>query len=329
MSPENTNNLSPKFFCESCNYLTSNKKDYNKHCLTEKHKKNIYGNNTNHFVPKIPNPFRCECGKSYKHKPSLYNHKKKCKEINNYKNDFALCKEIQDEELNKRKEIENKKEDKSEDKNDDKEEYKKLLIALVNDNKDMKNIIYEQQKQIGELLPKIGNTFNNTTNNMTKNKFNINVFLNEQCKDAISIEKFIDSIEISLKNLLTTTNKGFSQGLTNLLIDNMNKLSLYERPLHCTDKKREILYIKSDNPGSSDSSWKKDNEHEELNLALKKLSHKQIQSIKEWTDANPNYMNNDKLKDEYIKIITKCSTDLNECREKIIKNVCDKVYIDK
>ena len=310
-----TNEKSPKipkfFICKNCDYNSCNKKDYLKHLTTQKHKNNENTNDTNEKSPKIPKPFQCECGKMYKHKPSLYNHKKKC----NFVED----------------KIENKIEDKdntilSDDKSVD---YKKLLLTLVNDNKDMKNIIYEQQKQIGELLPKIGNTINNTTNNMTKNKFNINVFLNEQCKDAISIEKFIDSIEVSLKNLLTTSNKGLGEGITNLIIDNMNKLSLYERPLHCTDKKRETLYIKSDDPGTSNSSWKKDNEHEELNLALRKLSHKQIQSIKEWTDANPNYMVNDSLKDEYIRLITKCSTDINECREKIIKNVCDKVYIDK
>ena len=302
----------PKFFeCLCCNYNTCNKKDYVKHLTTLKHKNNENTNDTNEKSPKIPKPFQCDCGKIYKHKPSLYNHKKKCnyieengEKINNINNDTILTDE-------------------------NNVDYKKLLLSLVNDNKDMKNIIFEQQKQIGELLPKIGNTINNTTNNMTKNKFNINVFLNEQCKDAISIEKFIDSIEVSLKNLLTTSNKGLGEGITNLIIDNMNKLSLYERPLHCTDKKRETLYIKSDDPGSTNSSWKKDNEHEELNLALRKLSHKQIQSIKEWTDANPNYMNNDRLKDEYIRLITKCSTDINECREKIIKNVCDKVYIDK
>ena len=318
-----TNEKSPKipknYACLNCHYNTLNKKDYIKHLTTQKHKNNENTNDTNDKSQKIPTAFQCACGKVYKHKPSLYNHKKKCNyiesEIKVIKEDATnlSAENIEDRIL----------------KDESNVDYKKLLLSLVNDNKDMKNIIFEQQKQIGELLPKIGNTINNTTNNMTKNKFNINVFLNEHCKDAISIEKFIDSIEISLKNLLTTSNKGLGQGITNLIIDNMNKLSLYERPLHCTDKKRETLYIKSDDPGSANSSWKKDNEHEELNLAIRKLSHKQIQSIKEWTDANPNYMSNDLLKDEYIKLITKCSSDINECREKIIKNVCDKVYIDK
>ena len=317
-----TNEKSPKipylYKCKNCNYNTCNKKDYMKHLITLKHKNNENTNDTNEKSQKIPKSFQCECGKIYKHKPSLYNHKKKC---NYTENNNEIKKETKNIDNNLKTDIflidENN------------VDYKKLLLSLVSDNKDMKNIIFEQQKQICELLPKIGNTINNTTNNMTKNKFNINVFLNEQCKDAISIEKFIDSIEISLKNLSKTSNKGLGEGITSLIIDNMNKLSLYERPLHCTDKKRETLYIKSDDPGSANSSWKKDNEHEELNLALRKLSHKQIQSIKEWTDANPNYMNNDSLKDEYIRLITKCSTDINECREKIIKNVCDKVYIDK
>ena len=328
MTNEKSLKIPYNYKCKKCNYITCSKKDYMKHLTTLKHKNNENTNDTNEKSQKTPISFQCECGKIYKHKPSLYNHKKKC----NYTENIVL------NNTNKNNNNEIIKETKNSDNNlktdiflidENNVDYKKLLLSLVSDNKDMKNIIFEQQKQICELLPKIGNTINNTTNNMTKNKFNINVFLNEQCKDAISIEKFIDSIEISLENLLKTSNKGLGEGITSLIIDNMNKLSLYERPLHCTDKKRETLYIKSDDPGSANSSWKKDNEHEELNLALRKLSHKQIQSIKEWTDANPNYMNNDSLKDEYIRLITKCSTDINECREKITKNVCDKVYIDK
>jgi hypothetical protein len=182
----------PKFFeCLCCNYNTCNKKDYVKHLTTLKHKNNENTNDTNEKSPKIPKPFQCECGNFYKHKPSLYNHKKKCNYIEKKTNNI-------EENNNKLKEDGEKINNINNDSliiDENNVDYKKLLLSLVNDNKDMKNIIFEQQKQIGELLPKIGNTINNTTNNMTKNKFNINVFLNEQCKDAISIEKFIDSIK--------------------------------------------------------------------------------------------------------------------------------------
>ena len=118
---------------------------------------------------------------------------------------------------------------------------------------------------------------NNTIN--TKNKFNINVFLNEKCKDAISIDQFIEGIEISLKNLLTTKDKGQSEGISNIIIENMNRLSLYERPLHCTDKKRETLYIKN-------SEWEKDDTGEQINKAIKKIETKQKFSRKKYETQN-------------------------------------------
>ena len=114
-----------------------------------------------------------------------------------------------------------------------------LVVHLINENTEIKEIVKKQQEQLLELIPKVNTTTNNTINN---NKFNINVFLNEKCKDALSINEFIQQIEISLKNLLTTREKGLGIGLSEIINENINKLSVYERPIHCTDKKREILY---------------------------------------------------------------------------------------
>ena len=198
------------------------------------------------------------------------------------------------------------------------------MLNSNKENMELRKQLLVQQKQMNELIPQIGNNNNNnnnTTNNV-KQKFNINVFLNEKCKDAISMDKFIDSIEVSMKNLLTTRDKGLGEGLSSIIIDNMNKLSLYERPMHCTDKKRETMYIKN-------QEWTKDEKLEQINDLLRNVENKQIKNIKQWMDKHPNFLENEKLQEEYIKLVKNSTSSINECKGRAIKNVCDKVYIEK
>ena len=285
-----------KFCCEKCNYFTCNNKDFNKHLATQKHKYENSTKNTKDFVPKNPKNEKnheCLCGKKYKHAGSLWNHKKKCtgkKEENN---------------------------------------LQELVIKLLTDNQEMKkenqqliHTIINQNQHLTELIPKIGNnTINNVKNNV-KNNFNINVFLNEQCKDALTIDEFVEKIEISMKNLLTTKDKGLGEGLSNIIIDNMNKLSLYERPIHCTDKKRETIYIKNE-------EWEKDEGNEKTNDFLKKVENKQVKNIDQWTKEHPKYMDNDNLQEEYIDLIRGCTSSIDKCKDKVIRKVCDNVYLTK
>ena len=186
----------------------------------------------------------------------------------------------------------------------------------------MRSMLMNQQKQITEIIPKIGNNnvINNTTNN--KNKFNINVFLNEKCKDAISLDEFINKIEISMSDLITTKDKGMITGITNIIMENMNKLSLYERPLHCTDKKRETLYVKN-------QEWEKDENKEFINKALKSVESKQLKNLNVWLEEHPNYMNNSSEQEEFAKLMSECGKSVDDSREKIIKKLCDNVYIEK
>ena len=214
------------FFCEKCNYTSSRYSQYERHLMTAKHKK-ITNDNKN-----VPNNeyYACEiCNKSYLYLSGLSRHKKKCNFIEIEKND------ISDNQLTLSNDV---------------------ILKLINDNKELKNIIVEQQiqmgkqqEQISELIPRLGNN-NNTQNN----KFNINVFLNEKCKDAINMTDFIKSIQVSIEQLDFTKQNGLANGLSKTIMDNMNKLSLYERPLHCTDVKRETLYIKDENEWSKDNS---------------------------------------------------------------------------
>ena len=184
--------------------------------------------------------------------------------------------------------------------------------------KELKDIILKQQEQISELIPKVGNNNNNNINN--NQKVNINVFLNEHCKDAMSLNDFVESIEISLKNLLTTKSKGLTHGLNDIINENMNKLSIYERPIHCTDKKRETLYVKHD-------KWEKDINKKETTKMLKGLQLQQIKNLDLWKEAHPNYMEDEDLKHEYMILVNKCTKPLSESEKKLFKNLCDNTYI--
>ena len=274
-----------EYICEQCKYITNNKKDFNKHLMTLKHKNN---ENYNKNVPKIPLLFTCECGKKYNHRASLYNHKKKCNIKNISIND----------EYDNTKDL----------------DYKSMFLQIINENKELR-------KTITELIPKVGNN-HNTINSNNKNKFNINVFLNEKCKDALSMDEFINKIEVSMKNLLITKEKGQTHGISNIIIENMKKLSLYERPMHCTDKKRETLYVKN-------NEWEKDDNKEYINKALKKVESKQLKNLNVWLEQHPNYMNNPREQEEFAKLMSECGKSVDDGREKIIKKLCDNVYLEK
>ena len=217
--------------------------------------------------------------------------------------------------------------------------YKDMFIKMITENKELHKLLIDQQKQISELIPIVGNNNtiignnNNTTNN--KNNFNINVFLNENCKDALTINEFIDNIKISMDNLMLTKNKGIVECINNILMENIKKLSLHERPIHCTDVKRETMYIKCDSEKNDQHDglphWVKDIKNEKIKLALEKISHVQNKALQQWVDENPNWENNSSKVEEYMILINKCTSDLTEDKreDKIIRNLCKEVYIDK
>jgi len=287
-----TSNTSTNFICEQCDFKCIKKGDYNRHILTAKHARLT---NANKFTSNLTNIFKCECSKEFKHKSSLSKHKKTCIFLKNTNTDLIT--------------IENKKE----------------IIELKEDNKELKIMIKElikenakQQQQIGELIPKIGNTTNNNTQN---NKFNINVFLNEKCKDAINMTDFIKSIQVSIEQLDFTKQNGLANGLSKTIMDNMNKLSVYERPLHCTDTKRETLYIKDEN------EWSKDASREKIKRAIKKASGKNYNALQDWKSENPDFLKDDSKTDYFTKTISIIGKTCDLTEEKIIKNLCKETYV--
>ena len=312
MLTKKSEEIRKKFVCKKCNYITSDKKDFNKHLLTSKHKNNTFVDisftNLEKKSEKSENIkiFSCKCGKLYKSRQGLYVHKKKCSfiELNNNENSIITL---------EKNDISNNQLILSND----------AIIKLINDNNELKNIIVEQQAQLGkqqeqisELIPKVGNN-NNTQNN----KFNIQVFLNEKCKDAINMTDFVKSIQVSIEQLDFTKQNGLADGLSKTIMDNMNKLSVYERPLHCTDVKRETLYIKDEN------IWSKDASKEKIKKAIKKASGKNYNALQDWKDENPDFLKNDSKIEYFTKTITTIGKPTDSIDTKVIKNLCKETYI--
>jgi len=239
-------------------------------------------------------PYQCSCGKSYKDKSGLWRHKKKC------------CEKIPENSLEKINEAE------------------KLIQYLMHENSEFKQLLIDQNKQMIELAKNSG------TYNTTNNSFNLNIFLNETCKNALNIMDFVNQLQVGVKDLEETGRLGYADGISQIFINGLKNLDISNRPVHCSDFKREIIYIKNDD------QWNKDNEEKSLlTNAIKHIAHKNIKQIPLWQKANPEYNNPEsKQNDRYLKLIcnvmsgsTKEEQDQNIC--KIIRNVTKEVVIDK
>ena len=304
MDDKKVPNSSGTFCCKICDYTTSRKSQYTRHTLSAKHK------NATIFLQTTTNvlsccKYKCSCGKSYKHRASLHKHKQTCN-------------------LSVEPTIEARTEVSTETANELK--YIDLVLKLINENKELKDIIVKQntdlQKTITDLIPNIGSNNNNNINQ----KININMFLNEECKDAMTIEHFVDNIKVSMANVFLTKNKGIDEGISNIFIENINKLSLHERPIHCTDTKRDIVYIKSDGKNGSDAQWSKDTDNEKFKGAIKVVERKQHKNIQLWMAEHPGWESNTSLQEEYLDLMRSCTSDVKE--QKIIKKVCNTVKIE-
>jgi hypothetical protein len=290
------------FECKTCDFICSKKSNYVKHLITSKHK--TLTNNGN--VNKNARIFDCVlCNKSYRSRVGLWKHEKICtkneKIMNNLTdNDVGSFK--YEKEINSAI-------------------TKDMFMELINDNKEMIKIIKDQQEQIKCLIPKMGNTINNTTNNTN---FNLNLFLNEQCKDAINIDDFIQSLKITLEDLYFTRKNGIAQGISNLMINGLKELDVYKRPIHCTDLKRDIVYIKDHN------KWEKDDDKKIMKKTIKNVAKMQRNKISDWVDLHPDWFEDEKLQYEYLTILNKITEPI-ECddklEKKVIRNITKEVQI--
>ena len=304
----------PLFICDNCNFITSNKKDYKRHILTPKH---INNNNDNENSPK--NPFYpCLCGKEYKYASGLSAHKKKCIEI---------VKQTKIEMPSTQEEVVIS-------------DISTNLHEILKQNNDFKQIVVEQNKLIIEQTQKIielstkksvVNTNSNNTNNLTNSnntKFNLNFFLNEQCKDALNITEFINSLKLQVSDLENTGKLGFAEGISQIIIKGLKDLDIYKRPIHCSDLKRETMYVKD-----QDIWEKEDTEKEKLKKTIDKIAYKNIKQISSWVDLHPNCTeSSSKHNDLYLNIVNESmggidKEESNKFYEKIVKNVSKEVSI--
>ena len=291
-----------KFRCESCDYSSSKESEYKRHLLTRKHKTLTKPENVN-FGAEI---LSCHyCHKQYTSRVGLWKHEKKCKEKHHVELSVT---EIDVSNITSEKEMNNA-------------ITKDMFMELINDNKEMIKIIKDQQEQIKSMIPKMGNTINNTTNN---NNFNLNFFLNEQCKDAINIQDFIQSLKITLEDLYFTKKHGIAEGLSNLMINGLKELDVYKRPIHCTDLKRDIVYIKDDD------KWEKDDNKKIIKKTIESVAVKQRNKISEWVELNPNWMDTEKTQMEYLTLVNKICEPIeydDKLERKVMKNISKEVNI--
>jgi hypothetical protein len=291
-----TNEKMPKnaenYECKNCSFICSKKHNFEIHLLTAKHK---IRTNTNEKMPKNATEYLCNCGKKYKHASSLWNHKQKCIK----KEDTEIV---------------------HNDKNND------LIEYLMKENTEMKQLVIDVCQKIQPTT----NVTNNTNNNNNNNKiFNLNLFLNEECKDAMNIMDFVDSLKIQLSDLENVGKLGFIDGISNIIVKNLKALDVNKRPLHCSDKKREIMYIKDED------KWEKENEDKnKLRKAIKYIAHKNTKMLPQFKAKYPDCIHSVSNKsDQYNKIIIESmgghGDNDKEKENKIMKKIAKEVIIEK
>ena len=323
MSTKKTPKNTKKFYCINCNFGCSKLYDYNRHIETVKHKSTI---NQQEYEKKTPNHYICDCGKIYKERTGLWRHKKKCNYIdsNIIEQDTELSSTTQN----------NSNYQTNQDDTDNKDllilellkqnsEFQKLMTK---ETSELRNIITEQNQKMMEMAGNMGNNNNNINSN---NKFNLNVFLNEKCKDAMSLTDFVKSLEITMDDFIQTGELGFVDGLSRVMIERINNMDIYNRPIHCTDLKRETLYIKDA------EKWEKDANKEQLRKAVKGVAYKNDRMRPIWYSETPEVdilgsANCDKFLKYSEAALGGCGKEETKSFEdKIMKNIMKQVTIDK
>jgi hypothetical protein len=249
------------FYCEKCDFICCKKSNYDAHLLTSKHQNRT---TLNDFMPKNAVLFACRnCEKTYKARNSLWYHEQKCCNQNKINND-----------------------------------NKNLVDYLIKENSEFKDMILEQNKVIAKICENTNTTIYNNSNNNNKT-FNLQLFLNETCKDAMNINDFVNSIKLQLTDLENVGEIGYVDGISNIIVKKLKVLDVTQRPIHCTDSKREILYVKDEN------KWEKENkENNKLRKVIKQVAYKNTGLLKDFRDKHPDYGKSEsKHSDHYNKLI--------------------------
>ena len=307
----------PTFFvCKICDYSSSKESDYNRHIATRKHQ-----NNDKNAKKNV-----CICGKAFMHRQGLHVHRKKCpqyiskgvseydfeydtidgnKNENNISidnnsictNDTGIC---SDEKIGITKE---------------------MFMKLLKDNQEMMKMIKSLSENQLTTPQQITNN-----NNITNNQFNLNIFLNEKCKDALNMSEFIDSLKITLDDLLFSKNNGITRGVTDIMMKKLKELDIYKRPIHCTDIKRDTMYIKDEN------KWHKDNNHDMFKNTIVKIADKERSALQIWAIDNPDWMETEQKQIQYLTMVRSICEPIetySNYERKIVKNIGKEILVGK
>jgi hypothetical protein len=295
---EKSPKISYKFYCEKCNYKCSKQSEINKHNSTNKHK--ILQNPTSDI--NNSKLYICECGKNYKHSSTLYAHRKNC--------------------VDKKKSI----------KINEDVDYsipgidKDLIMLLIKENSELKHMMIEQQNIVLEIAK--NGTYNNNITNSHNKSFNLQFFLNETCKDAMNITDFVNSLQLQLSDLERVGELGYVEGISKIIINNLKDLDITLRPVHCTDKKRETIYVKDED------KWEKDEEKKKMHKLIRKVADKNARMLPKFKERYPDYKkSSSNMSDQYNKILIESMGGPGENdydkEEKIIKMVSKEVIVEK
>jgi len=275
--------------------------------MTTKHKMTTEG--LQNGLQKVPKSSKnvCECGKEFSNRQNLYRHKKKC---NSTPENITMTVEEPEPENN---------------------QYSTdLILELLKQNQEFKELIIEQNKQMLEMSKERSIITTNSNNNLTQNNnFNLQVFLNETCKDALNLSDFLESLIVTLTDFENFGPLGYCGGISNILVKELNQLDISKRPIHCSDLKREVIHVKNND------TWHKDDNKEQMIKAIKAVEHKNIKQMSLWGKANPEYKDpTSKKSDLYTKLIDNslCETDKEKAQKnyhKIIRSVAKEILVEK
>ena len=297
MITKNSPKIEPNFFCDICNYICSKDSDLSKHKLTRKHLMITQG------LQKTRQEYKCDCGKKFSYRQNLFRHKKGCKIIINHDNEN----------------------------NENNGNQINSIIVLfqeqLKENKELKEMLIEQNKKIIELASNNNVTNNNITNN---NNFNLQIFLNEKCKDAPNLIDFINSIQLKLTDFENFGTFGYADNISRILLREIKDVDIYKRPIHCSDLKREVIHVKDEN------AWKKDEDKMHMKKAIKEIAYKNFKTIiPEWIKENPESKDiTSKKHDQYIKMMSNSMGEVTEEGDeknynKIIRTVAKEILVEK
>lgn len=302
------------FYCKDCDYKCCKKSVFDKHLLTLKHRRVTNGDG------KVSASYQCECGREFKYRQGLHRHKQKCDEKCSIPPKYDPTSNI--------------------------------VLSLLKDNHDFKNIIIQQQEdranlqkeslfqqeKIVELQSQLMTIVKNQTNvinqtnitNYNNQRFNLNIFLNEECKDAMNIEDFIESLELEPADIAETGRLGYVEGISRIFMNKLNQLDVYNRPLHCTDLKRETIYIKEDN------KWEKDNDRKDkLQRIVEQVAEKNYEQLPMWQQQNPKHIvTNTQECEQFMDIACNAlgggsDEETVRFRSRIMRNILKEITIDK